>query len=137
MQNRRWRHISTISVNYKHGEVYLSNVASGLDAHSSSYIFGDIFPTILIWWRSKNANYWTPSQSPKSICSSAYFNIKFWYFKRLNKYFLWLHCLLTTNGQLNDVRGYHIKPTNFRVSSYRLVLVRSWQNILFFSAVKF
>jgi len=28
--------------------VYLSNVASGLDAHSSSYIVGDISPTILI-----------------------------------------------------------------------------------------
>jgi len=24
-----------------------------------------------------------------------------------------LHCLLTTNGQLNDTRGYHIKPTNY------------------------
>jgi len=31
------------------GEVYLSNVASGLDAHSSSYIVGDISRTILIW----------------------------------------------------------------------------------------
>jgi len=29
--------------------IYLSNVASGLDAHSSSYIVYDIFPTILIW----------------------------------------------------------------------------------------
>jgi len=29
--------------------VYLSNVASGLDAYSSFYIFGDISPKILIW----------------------------------------------------------------------------------------
>ena len=41
-----------------------------------------------------------PSQCPKSICLSAYFNIKFW------------HCLMTTNGQLNDTRDYHIKPSN-------------------------
>jgi len=31
------------------GKVHLSNVGSGLDAHSSLYIFGDISPTILIW----------------------------------------------------------------------------------------
>ena len=43
---------------------YLSNITSILDAYSSSYIFGDISPTILIWWRSKNANYGTPSQCP-------------------------------------------------------------------------
>jgi len=45
-------HISTIPVNYIQGKpyyVYLSNVASGLDARSSSYIVGDISPTILIW----------------------------------------------------------------------------------------
>ena len=29
--------------------VYLHKVASGLDAHSSSYIVGDISPTFLIW----------------------------------------------------------------------------------------
>jgi len=48
MQTDCWRHISTISVNYIEGKlyyVYLSNVASGLDAHSSSYMFGDISPT--------------------------------------------------------------------------------------------
>jgi len=36
-------------MNYKHWKVYLSNVASGLDVHSSSHMFGDISPTILIW----------------------------------------------------------------------------------------
>ena len=57
-----------------------------------------------------------------SICSSAYFNIKFWYLLK-KKLFLWLHCLITTNGQLNDTRGYHIKPTNSTcsmISCFRL-----------------
>ena len=36
MQNDCWRHISTVYV----------NVASGLDAYSSSYIVGDIFPSL-------------------------------------------------------------------------------------------
>jgi len=27
----------------------MQNVASGLDAHSASYIVGDVSPTILIW----------------------------------------------------------------------------------------
>ena len=52
MQSDFWRHTSTISVYYIQGKpyyVYLSNVASGLDAHSSSYIVGDISATILIW----------------------------------------------------------------------------------------
>ena len=43
---------STISANYIQGKsyyAYLSNFASGLDAHSSAYIVGDISPTILIW----------------------------------------------------------------------------------------
>ena len=56
-----------------------------------------------------------PSQRPKSICSSAYFNIKFWYFLRLNNYChgcTVYNTLLTTNGQLNDTHGYHIKPSN-------------------------
>ena len=38
--------------------------------------------------------------------------------------FLLLHCLLTTNGQLNDTRGYHIKPTNSTcnmISVFRLI----------------
>jgi len=48
MQNGHWRHISTLSVNNKHGKVCLSTIASGLDAHSSSYIVGDFSPTILI-----------------------------------------------------------------------------------------
>ena len=50
MQNDCWCHISTMSVSYIQGKpnyVYLSNVASGLDAHS--YIVDDISPTILIW----------------------------------------------------------------------------------------
>jgi len=58
MQTDCLGHISTIPVNYIQGKpyyAYLSNVASGLDACSSSYIS----PTILIWWRSKNANYGT------------------------------------------------------------------------------
>ena len=52
MQSDFWRHTSTISVYYMQGKpyyVYLSNVASGLDAYSSSYIVGDISATILIW----------------------------------------------------------------------------------------
>ena len=64
MENDYWRHISTISVNYIQGKtyyVYLSNVASGLDARiSSSYIVGDISPTLVIGSRSKNTNYGTP-----------------------------------------------------------------------------
>ena len=55
MQKDCW-YISTIFVNYIQGKpyyVYLSNVASGLDAYSSSYIVGDISPTTLIW----NFNY--------------------------------------------------------------------------------
>jgi len=73
------------------------------------------------------------SQCPKSICSSAYFNIIFWYFKRLNIYFLWLHCLLTTNGQLNDTwlpyktNQLHVQH-DFLFSSKRPVLVRALQN---------
>jgi len=35
-------------VNYIQGKPYYAYV-SGLDAHSSSYIFGDVSPTILIW----------------------------------------------------------------------------------------
>ena len=52
MQTDCWRCISTISINYiqwKPYYAYLSNVASGLDAYSSSYIVGDISATILIW----------------------------------------------------------------------------------------
>ena len=48
------RHISTISVNHIQGKpyyTYLSNVASGLHAHFTSYIVGDITPTILIWYK--------------------------------------------------------------------------------------
>jgi len=44
--------MSTLPVNNIQGKpnyVYLSNVVSGLDAHSSSYMVGDISPTILIW----------------------------------------------------------------------------------------
>jgi len=48
MQNDCWRHISTISVNYIQGKPYYAYL-SGLDAHSSSYIFGDVSPMILIW----------------------------------------------------------------------------------------
>jgi len=36
---------------------------------------------------------------------------------------LLLHYLLTTDGQLNDAHGYHIKPTNFTcymISFFRL-----------------
>jgi len=43
MQNDCGHHISTISVNNIQGKpyyAYLSDVASGLDAHSSSYIVG-------------------------------------------------------------------------------------------------
>jgi len=47
MQNDRLHHINTISVNYIQGKPYY--VLSGLDAHSSSYMFGDVSPTILIW----------------------------------------------------------------------------------------
>jgi len=52
MQNYYRIHISTIYVNYIQGNPYyvcLSNVAIGLDAHSSSYIVCDISPKILIW----------------------------------------------------------------------------------------
>ena len=47
---------------------------------------------------------------------------------------LTLHSLMTTNGQLNGTRGYHIKPTNSTCnmisvfSSKRPVLVCAWQN---------
>ena len=48
--------VDVISVQYllityreKPSYVYLSNVASGLDAHSASDIVGDISPKILIW----------------------------------------------------------------------------------------
>ena len=47
MQHDYCTHISTIFVNCIQGKpyyVYLSTVASGLDAHSSSYIVGDISP---------------------------------------------------------------------------------------------
>ena len=79
MQNGHWRHISTIYVNNKHGKVCLSNVASGLDVHSSSCL---VIFLPQSWygrdWKMTTTGH--PSQCPESICLSAYFNIKFWYF---------------------------------------------------------
>jgi len=51
------------------------------------------------------------------------------------KYFL-----LTTNGQLNDTRGYHIQPTNYTcnmISCFRLKGPFVRGNINFFSVDKF
>ena len=67
-----------------------------------------------------------PSQCPESICLSAYFNIKFWYFWRLNKYFSdgTVYWQPMDSWMTVVTRGYHIKPTNSTcnmISGVRLI----------------
>jgi len=80
MQTDCWRHISTLSVNYIQGKPYygyLNNVASGLDAHSSSYIVGYISPTFFDMVEVENCqlrdtrlNVQSPFCSPRISTSS-------------------------------------------------------------------
>ena len=55
MQNDCLRHINTISVNFIQEKPYYAYL-NGLDAHSTSYMFGDVSLTILILQRSENDN---------------------------------------------------------------------------------
>ena len=115
IQNDYLHHISTISVNYIQGKpyyVYLGNVASGLDAHSSSYIVSDISPTITM----------VEIEKCQLLVSTSKVHLLARVFQHQNSVFLKtkyiisaFRCyLLATNGQLNDTRGYHIhvKPIN-------------------------
>ena len=63
-------------------------------------------------------------------------------FLKTKSIFLWLHCLLTTNGQFNatwlpyTTNQFHVQHY-LRFSSKRPELVRAWQTIFFSSAVIF
>ena len=151
VQNGYWRHISTVYVSYIQGKpcrVYLSHVASGVDSLSS-------YLTCLLiilsqYWYARDRTMPTMGHSSqlhtsfnKSICTSAYFLHQVWYFKRLKHSVLWFHCLMTTNGQLNNTCVYQIIATDFTcsmISGFRLKgpwsFVRGNKHV-FVSAAKF
>ena len=106
-----------------------------------------------VWWcfshdldvvEIKNDNYGTPVSTSKVHLLFRVFQHQILVFLKAKSLFLRLHCLMTTNGQLNDTRGYRIKPTNYTcnmISGFRLKgpcsSVRG-KNIYFcVSAVKF
>jgi len=71
----------------------------------------------------KNDNYGTPVSTSKVHLLFRVFQHQFLVFLKAKSLFLRLHCLMTTNGQLNDTRGYHIKSTNSTcnmISGFRL-----------------